>query len=229
MVDIKENINEIQARIRAAARAGARRPEDIKLMAVSKNHSPEEMLLASEFVPLFGENRIQEAQEKRGRWPSDNKTPWHLIGHLQRNKARKALEIFDAIESVDSQELARTLDRILAEDGRRGYPIFIEVNMSGEPSKNGVEPGAAENLLEAVLTCCPNLSVMGLMTIGPLTGGNASIRAAFAGLRMLRDKLRAAFGLPLDELSMGMSGDFPIAIEEGSTIVRVGTAIFGAR
>lgn len=229
MVDIRENIDEILERICSAARACARKPEDIKLMAVSKNHQLEELLLASEYVPLIGENRIQEAQGKRVGWPPDNKTPWHLIGHLQRNKARKALEIFDAIESVDSQGLARMLDRILTEVGRSGYPIFIEVNMSGELSKNGIGPSEAESLLEAILTYCPNLRVEGLMTIGPLTDDPASVRAAFTGLRVLRDRLRAASGLPLNELSMGMSGDFAAAIEEGSTIVRVGTAIFGPR
>lgn len=215
--------------IKEAALASARRPEEIKLMAVSKTRTLEEMLLASECVSLLGENRVQEAEAKRGGWPSANKTPWHLIGHLQKNKARKALELFDAIESVDSFELARMLDRILAESGRAGYAVFLEVNMSGEQSKNGVEPGQASYLLENILISCPNLSVKGLMTIGPLTDNVFAIRRAFAGLRMLRDGMRGAFGLPLPELSMGMSGDFVAAIEEGSTIVRVGTAIFGER
>lgn len=229
VADIGENIASITGMIKEAALASARRPEEIKLMAVSKTHTLEEMLLASECVSLLGENRVQEAEAKRGGWPAANKTPWHLIGHLQKNKARKALEIFDAIESVDSFELARMLDRILAESGRSGYTVFLEVNMSGEPSKNGVEPGQARQLLENILISCPNLSVKGLMTIGPLTDDVFAVRKAFAGLRMLRDGMRAAFGLSLPELSMGMSGDFVAAIEEGSTIVRVGTAIFGAR
>lgn len=227
--DIRENIARVAGEIKEAALASARRPEEIKLMAVSKTRTLEEMLLASESVGLLGENRVQEAAAKRGGWPPANKTPWHLIGHLQRNKARKALEIFDAIESVDSFELARMLDRILAESGRTGYTVFLEVNMSGEPSKNGVEPVQARQLLENILISCPNISVKGLMTIGPLTDDILAVRRAFAGLRTLRDSMRAAFGLPLPELSMGMSGDFAVAIEEGSTIVRVGTAIFGSR
>lgn len=229
VADISENIARVAGAIKDAALASARRPEEIKLMAVSKTRTLEEMLLASEHAGLLGENKAQEAAAKRAGWPAANKTPWHLIGHLQRNKARKALEIFDAIESVDSFELARMLDRILAESGRSCYTVFLEVNMSGESSKNGVEPGQARQLLENILISCPNISVEGLMTIGPLTDDKFAIRKAFAGLRALRDSMRSAFGLPLPELSMGMSGDFAAAIEEGSTIVRVGTAIFGAR
>lgn len=229
MVDIKKNIEDIVDKINEAARASSRSAKEIKLMAVSKTRTVEEMLLASECVRLLGENRVQEAQGKRLEWPADNKTAWHLIGHLQKNKARKALEIFDAIESVDSFELARMLDRILAENGRLRYPIFIEVNMSGEVSKNGVEPDLAQCMLENILTSCPNLKVEGLMTIGPLAADAKAIRKAFAGLRMLRDNMSSSLGVRLPELSMGMSGDFAAAIGEGSTIVRVGTAIFGTR
>lgn len=230
MVDsIKENAAKIRAGIDKAAKASSRAVEDIKLMAVTKTRSQEEMLRVCEFVDLLGENRVQEAVAKHDGWPGTERKPWHLIGRLQRNKARKALEIFAAIESVDSLDLARMLDRILAEDGRANYPVFLEVNMSGEISKSGVEPGKAETLLEGILTYCPNLDVRGLMTIGPLTDDISLVRGAFAGLRTLRDGMRRALGLPLPELSMGMSGDFLIAVEEGSTIVRVGTAIFGAR
>jgi len=229
MVDIKENIAKIQACIIEAARVSSRRPEDIKLMAVSKTRSVEEMSAAADFVDLFGENRIQEACLKRDKWDSDNDVPWHYIGRLQRNKARKALEIFDSIESVDSLDLARMLDRILVENGRTDYPVLLEINMSGEISKSGVEPSEAEHLLERILTYCPNLAVNGLMTIGPLTRDEMRIRTAFAGLRQLRERMRNTFELPLEELSMGMSGDFVLAIEEGSTIVRIGTAIFGSR
>lgn len=227
MVDIKDNIAEIRANISEAARVSSRRADEIKLMAVSKTRSAEEMLASADWVDLFGENRVQEAQAKRGEL-SDG-PPWHLIGHLQKNKARRALEIFDAIESVDSFELARTLDRILAESGRAAYSILLEVNMSGEISKSGVEPSEADRLLERILSNCPHLRIDGLMTIGPNTRDGLSVREAFAGLRGLRDAMRRSSGLPLDELSMGMSGDFPIAIEEGGTIVRIGTALFGAR
>lgn len=229
MTDIKGNIEEIVEKINGAARASSRGAGEIRLMAVSKTRTVEEMLLASKYVPLLGENRVQEAQGKCSKWPADNKTEWHLIGHLQKNKARKALEIFDAIESVDSFELARVLDRILAESASSRYPIFIEVNMSREASKNGVDPKQARSLLENILTSCPNLIVEGLMTIGPLTEDERAIRMAFAGLRTLRDNMQSNLGVKLPELSMGMSGDFAAAIEEGSTIVRVGTGIFGAR
>ncbi len=230
MVDfIKHNIEVIRERIASAARGSGRRPEDIKLMAVSKFHPLEMMLSASAFVDLLGENRIQEAIRKHQGWPEGNGTQWHLIGHLQRNKARKALEIFSVIETVDTLDLARVLDRILAETDTPSYPVYIEVNMSGELSKEGVEPSEAEYLLERILKYCPRISVEGLMTIGPNTDDTAAIRKSFEGLRIMRDALSRSFGLSLKELSMGMSGDYEIAIGEGSTIVRIGTAIFGPR
>lgn len=212
----------------AAARSG-RGPKDIRLMGVSKFHPLEMMAEASQFVDLLGENRVQEAEGKRAGWPAGNKTPWHLIGHLQRNKARKALSVFSAIESVDSLDLARALDRILAETKADPYVIYLEVNMSGEASKDGMQPGDAEQILDQIRQSCPRLLVDGLMTIGPNVDDPAAIRKSFANLRELREKLRSSSGLALPELSMGMSGDFETAIEEGSTIVRVGTAIFGPR
>lgn len=227
--DIRRNVYEIRDQIDEAAKAGGRSPHDIKLMGVSKYHPLEMMLEASPFVDLLGENKVQEAQMKRLGWPADNKTPLHLIGHLQRNKARKALEVFDLIESVDNLDLARVLDRILAESGASAYPIFIEVNTSGELTKNGIEPESAEQLAENIVKYCPGLSINGLMTIGPNTDDSPSVRAAFASLRRLAESIRRNVGLSIPELSMGMSGDFKIAIEEGSTIVRVGTAIFGKR
>lgn len=230
MVDmIRENIAAVQAQIEDAARASGRLAEEIKLMAVSKTRDIGEMLRASEFVDMLGENRVQEALEKRADWPRTNETPWHLIGHLQRNKARKALKIFNVIESIDSPGLAEILNRILAETGRSCYPVFLEINMSGEISKSGVEPGEAERLLEMIVVRCPNLRVEGLMTIGPMTDDEVAVRTCFAGLRQLRDRMKSSFGLPLSELSMGMSGDFLLAVAEGSTIVRVGTAVFGGR
>lgn len=229
MVDIKSNVEAIREKIASAAERSGRGAEEIKLMAVSKYHPLDMMIEASKFVDLLGENRVQEAVLKRGGWPSGNPVPWHLIGHLQRNKARRALETFDAIESVDSLDLARMLDRISAETNVTSYPVFIEVKMSDEPSKEGVDPSEAEYLLERVLEYCPRLSVEGLMTVGPNTEDTAAVRSAFARLREVRDALRAACGVPLKELSMGMSGDYETAVEEGSTIVRIGTAIFGPR
>lgn len=230
MVDfIEHNVRDVSEKITRIAKDCGRDRNEIKLMGVSKFHPLEMMIEASRWVDLLGENRVQEASEKRAGWSVGNKTPWHLIGHLQKNKARKALETFDLIESVDSFELAQTLDRILEKTGRESFPVFIEVNMSGETSKNGVAPASVPGFFENVLAQCPRLRVEGLMTLGPLTEDERSIRTAFSGLRDICVAMRAEFGLPLPELSMGMSGDFAIAIQEGSTIVRIGTAIFGPR
>ena len=230
MVDaIWENTAIIRERMAAAAKRSGRDVREVKLMGVSKFHPLEMMINAAPCVDLLGENRVQEAADKRVGWPRDNATPWHLIGHLQRNKARRALEIFDVIESVDSLDLARMLDRVLAETDSSGYKVFLEVNMSGEAAKDGMGPAESGKILDQIIMYCPRLSVEGLMTIGPLTDDETAVRRSFAGLRELRDELRASSGLALPELSMGMSGDFEMAIEEGSTIVRVGTAIFGPR
>ena len=229
MVDIKRNVEEIRSRMEAAAQRSGRNAGDVRLMGVSKFHPLEMMKEASAFVDLLGENRVQEAEGKRAGWPAENKTTWHLIGHLQRNKARKALAIFSVIESVDSLDLARMLDRILAETNAVPYVIYLEVNMSGEASKSGMAPTDAERILDQIRDYCPHLSVEGLMTIGPNVDDADSVRRSFVNLRELREKLRSSAGLALPELSMGMSGDFEAAIEEGSTIVRVGTAIFGPR
>jgi pyridoxal phosphate enzyme (YggS family) len=230
LVEIISRITDVRGKIEDAAQKAGRSAEEIKLMGVSKFHPVEMMIEAANFVDILGENRVQEAAAKRVQWQTrKSKTPWHLIGHLQRNKARKALEIFDLIESVDTLDLARVLDRILVETGVEKYPVFIEVNMSKEISKEGVEPEEAGRLLERIIQYCPHLSVEGLMTIGPNVEDEKAIRKAFTGLREMRETMRKTTGLALPELSMGMSNDFPIAIEEGSTIVRVGTAIFGPR
>ena len=230
MVDhIDQNIIDIREKIRSAAKRSGRDPSEIKLMGVTKTHPVEYILSAAPKLDIIGENRVQEASEKRSKCRSEISTPWHLIGHLQRNKARKALEIFDLIETVDSLDIARMLDRILAETDSSGFPVYLEINMSGELTKSGVAPQEAASLLERVMQYCPRLSVEGLMTIGPNTEEEREIRGAFEGLRLLRDGLASGSGLPLRELSMGMSGDYVIAVEEGSTIVRVGTGIFGKR
>lgn len=230
MVDfIERNIRGIYERISSAARKSGRDPSEIRLMAVSKTHAIESMISAASIVDIFGENRVQEAVAKKRDWPTEDRVPWHLIGHLQRNKARKALEIFDLIESLDSLDLARMLDRILAETEQSGFPVFIEVNMSGEPTKCGVAPQEAANLMDMVLNYCTRLSIEGIMTIGPNIADETMIRRTFEDARELRDTLRSTSGLPLPELSMGMSGDFEAAVEEGSTIVRIGSGIFGKR
>lgn len=223
---IDQNIISIREKIRSASKRSGRDSAEIKLMGVSKTYSLEYMLSAAAKLDILGENRVQEAVDKRQKWSSDERTPWHLIGHLQRNKARKALEVFDLIETVDSLELARMLDRILSETDKNDFPVFIEVNMSGEPAKKGAIPLETSSLLERVMQYCPRLSVKGLMTIGPNTNDRGEIRRAFEGLRLLRDDLRLNSGLSIKELSMGMSNDYEIAIEEGSTIIRVGRGIF---
>jgi len=229
LVSIEENVAKIREQIGLAAKMSGRTAAEIKLMGVSKFHPFEAMKEAASFVDLLGENRVQEAAQKRELWKSAPfKTAWHLIGQLQKNKARRALETFDLIESVDSFELAAVLNRICAET-ERIFPIFLEVNMSHEVSKSGVVEDSAEKLLNEILEHCRYLSVQGLMTIAPITDEEKAIRRAFSALREMKNRMCRETGLELPELSMGMSADFKYAIEEGSTIVRVGTAIFGER
>ena len=229
MVNIKENTDAVRAKIEEAAKKAGRCASEIKLMGVSKFHPFEAMREAAQYVDLLGENRVQEAASKRLLWkeaPFD--APWHLIGQLQKNKARRALETFDLIESVDSFELASLLNRILEETGRK-FPVYLEINMSHDENKSGAEAENAPEMLEKIMENCPRLSVEGLMTMAPLNGDEKAVRRAFSGLRTLAEELSTRSGLQLPVLSMGMSGDFEYAIEEGSTLVRVGTAIFGER
>ncbi len=229
MVNIKENVSIVRAAIEKAAAKACRRTAEIKLMGVSKFHPFDAMEEAAQFVDLLGENRVQEGMKKRKLWRENPfETPWHLIGQLQKNKARKALDTFDLIESVNSFELAETLNRILEETAKK-FPVYLEIDMSHDENKSGAKAEDAEKLLDSIMEHCPRLSVEGLMTMAPLDGDEKAIRTAFAGLRTLRDELKLKSGLSLPVLSMGMSGDFEYAIEEGSTLVRVGTAIFGAR
>lgn len=229
---IRENVSRTRERIAAAARRAGRAPDDITLVGVSKFQPLESLYAAVEGgINLLGESRVQEAEDKRKSWQKERGNPvWHLIGHLQRNKARKALSLFDCIESVDSMELAEALERILCETkGKSPFPIFVEVNTSGEPAKHGVHPDETLKLFDTILRLCPSLCVEGLMTIAPLEGDERAVRASFSQLREMGESLRKRTGLPLRHLSMGMSGDFEWAIEEGSTFVRVGTGIFGIR
>jgi pyridoxal phosphate enzyme (YggS family) len=175
-----------------------------------------------------GENRVQELAEKRALWPEGGSLQWRLIGHLQRNKARRALAVAGTVDSLDSPQLASALSRIAAEEDRK-IPVLIEVNTSGEASKHGVKPEEAAGFLEWTLENCPSLTPEGFMTIGPLGGDEREVRRAFALLRSIGGEARARTGLALPELSMGMSGDFAWAIGEGSTMVRIGSSIFGPR
>ncbi len=229
MVTIKDRLEALLYSIDQAARRSGRRGQEITLIAVTKTQPLERILevVRTGLVSHLGENRVQEALEKVSHWPADLPVTWHLIGHLQRNKARKALELFDRIQSVDSPRLAQTLETILGEQGR-SLPVLMELNSSGEAQKSGVVLDQASALADYILNRCPSLELQGVMTLGPL-GGEAETRRAFAAARETKERLSRETGLAMPVLSMGMSGDYPWAIEEGSTMVRVGTAIFGAR
>ena len=221
------NAEEIRIRIENAMnRAG--RNDKVYFAAVSKTRTVDEMKEAEKipFVDFFGENRVQEAESKRKVY-GQSRIPWRLIGHLQANKARKAAELFDTIDSIDSPELAERLSRIAGELGKI-IPVLIEVNTSGEASKSGVDPANFPKLLDAVISQ-ENLRLDGLMTVGPITDSEREIRNAFAALRTLSEGARTKTGLELPVLSMGMSGDFELAILEGSTLIRIGTLLFGPR
>lgn len=210
------------------AKEKAERNSRIYFVAVSKTRSIDEMKEAEKIscIDFFGENRVQEASEKKLSY-GQGRLPWRLIGHLQANKARKAVEIFDSIDSIDSMELAERIDRISGESNKI-MPVLIEVNTSGEESKSGVTPENFPSLLDKVIAL-KNLRLEGLMTVGPLTDNEREIRSAFANLRGLCEKARSVSGLALPVLSMGMSDDFELAILEGSTMVRIGTLLFGPR
>ena len=221
------NAEAIRERIDSAmSRAG--RKDKVYFAAVSKTRTVDEMREAENisWVDFFGENRVQEADAKRKSY-TDSRIPWRLIGHLQANKARKAVEIFDTVDSVDSPELAHRLSRIAGELGKI-LPVLIEVNTSGEDSKSGVSPENFPALADTVASQ-ENLRLDGLMTVGPITDDEREIRRAFAALRGLAENARSETGLALPILSMGMSGDFEAAILEGSTLIRIGTLLFGPR
>jgi len=223
---IAENFARVRAQIAEAAARCGRRAEEVTLIAVSKTHGPEEVREAvAAGQVLFGENRVQEARAKAPLLPGA--LQWHLIGHLQSNKVRQALGLFERIQSIDTVEMARDVNRVAGELGL--FPkVFLEVNVAGEGSKFGFQPEALWARMEELLAL-DRVTVDGLMTIPPYADEPEETRRYFAALRELRDRLSAEFGVALPELSMGMSGDFAVAIEEGATFVRVGTALFGER
>jgi hypothetical protein len=209
----------------ACARAG-RDPSGVTLVAVSKTVDAARLRDATEAgLDLFGENRVQEALTKVDHVPGAR---WHLVGPLQSNKARRALEAFDVIQTVDSIDLARRLDRLAGDLGRAAAPVLLQVNVDADPAKAGFEVGALAAALDA-LGSLERLEVRGLMTIGRQAERPDDARATFAGLRDLAERLRGAHPSLGTDLSMGMSDDFEVAVEEGATIVRVGRAIFGER
>ena len=220
MVDIRRNVEGVQAAIERACRRCGRDPREVLLIAVSKTVDLERIRLAVEAgVPALGENRVQEAKEKVA--TLGHPVPWHLIGSLQTNKARDAARIFDCIQSVDRLELAHELDR-RAQAAGRVVDGLLQVNLGEEPQKGGLPPAEVKAVLDQV-AALQGLRIRGLMAIPPLVPDAEAARPYFRRLRELRD------AVGLEHLSMGMSGDFEVAIDEGATMVRVGTAIFGPR
>jgi len=231
-MSIVENIAALQEKIAEAAKRSRRNPSEVALMAVTKMHPPEPIREAYDAgLRLFGENRVQEFAAKASALSNLPGAQWHMIGHLQTNKAAKAAELFSAVDSVDSLKLAEKLNTAAQAEGKILH-VLIEVNVGGEAAKSGVPPASPE--LENLLAAAPTLEALefrGLMTVPPYTENPEDSRPYFRQLRTLRDQIAARNlpGISMDILSMGMSHDFEVAIEEGSTCIRIGTAIFGER
>jgi len=226
MAKIQENLERVRERIAQAAAKAGRAVDEIELVAITKTHDAEKVREAIEGGhTLFGESRVQEARVKIPELPSNLR--WHFVGHLQKNKIRHALPLFELIHSVDSLALAQDMNRVAEEEG--SHPrVLLEVNMAGEGSKFGFQPDKLREQMETLLAL-NRLSILGLMTIPPLAPEAEASRKYFVQLRELGDRLQIEFHVDLTQLSMGMTNDFAIAVEEGATLVRVGTAIFGER
>lgn len=231
-MSVANNISVVRERIQTAARRGDRTASEVALMGVTKTHGAERIREAyAAGLRLFGENRVQEFASKAGALADLAGAEFHMIGHLQANKAAKAAELFSAVDSVDSVKVAEKLDAAAQALGKR-LAVLIEINVGGEAAKSGVAPDSRE--LEELLRAAPRLAALhfgGLMTVPPLIDDPQGARPFFRKLRELRDEIvaRKLPAVRMDVLSMGMSHDFEVAIEEGSTCVRVGTAIFGER
>src|SRR6516225_2132129 len=226
MNSIAENLERVREQIAQSAAKTGRTADDIELVAITKTHPPEKVREAVEAgQTLFGESRVQEARDKIPELPSNLR--WHFVGHLQKNKIRHALPLFELFHSVDSLALAQEMDRIAADEGMHPR-VLLEVNVAGEGSKFGFAPDKLREQMEALIAL-QRLSILGLMTIPPLAEEAEASRRYFVQLRELHDRLQTEFHVDLPQLSMGMTQDFLIAVEEGGTLVRVGTAIFGER
>ena len=225
-MDIVANLKTIQDKLTAACERAGRDPDSVTLMAVTKTHPPESVQAAAAAgIVYVGENKVQEAKAKIPQCPG--KLRWHFIGHLQSNKARDAVELFQMIQSVDSLSLAQEINKRCEQAGKH-MPILLEVNLAAEASKFGYSPGrllAEFNELNAL----PRLEIHGLMTVPPWKPVPEQVRPFFREARELKQRCEDLLGAPLPQLSMGMSGDFEVAIEEGATMVRIGTALFGER
>jgi len=221
---------DVRARLAAATQRSGRQPDQVSLIAISKTHPASVVQQAIELGATdLGENRVQEAEGKIAEIGRE-KVRWHLVGHLQANKSRRAVSLFDVIHSLDTVDLARRLDRLCVEEGRDSLPVLIQVDLGHEETKSGIDESEITHLVEN-LGPLTRVKLIGLMTLPPFFDDPEQSRPFFRRLRELRDELnrRGAFGDRTGELSMGMTHDFEVAIEEGATMVRVGTAIFGAR
>ncbi|HOW66412.1 MAG TPA: YggS family pyridoxal phosphate-dependent enzyme [Candidatus Paceibacterota bacterium] len=225
-MDFSENLAAIHRRISTACERARRLPASVILLAVSKSQRPEEVRdMAAAGQVLFGENRVQEARAKIAQCPS--RLHWHMIGHLQSNKCRDAVQLFEMIQSVDSLDLASEINR-RADLAAKTMPVLLEVNVAGESSKFGYPP---DKVLAEIgrINQLPRIEIHGLMTVAPYATDPEKVRPVFRRLRELKLRCEDLLGAPLPHLSMGMSGDFEVAIEEGATLVRIGSALFGPR
>ena len=230
-IEIGTRIEHVQQRIAQAAHRAGRDPETVTLLGASKTVDPQRIKMATvQGIHHLGENFVQEAKDKFERLPALRASAtWHMIGHLQSNKVRQALDLFDVIQTVDNIHLAQRIDRVAGELARQ-VPIYIEVNLGLEPAKTGVSPDQLLVLAEAVAHC-PHLRLEGLMAVPPYSESPEGTRPYFKGLRELRDTLNQhrLLDYEVKGLSMGMSYDFEVAVEEGATMLRLGTSIWGAR
>jgi pyridoxal phosphate enzyme (YggS family) len=225
-MDISSNINQVRQRVSAACQRSERLPSSVTLITVSKGHPAEVVRAAAELgLSVFGENRVQEARAKIGLCPS--RLLWHLIGHLQSNKCRDAVHFFSMIQSVDSLSLAQEINK-WAEKSAKTMPILIEVNVAGESSKFGYAPDKVLAELKEI-NALPKIELQGLMTVAPFAREPENTRPVFQRLRELKEQCENLLGAPLPHLSMGMSGDFDVAVEEGATMIRLGSAVLGPR
>jgi len=226
---IRENYERIVEEIEKVCLKVGRNPKEVKLLAATKTRTPDEIRGAYEAgVRLFGENRVQEAREKIPQLRNLKDASWHMIGHLQTNKVKYAVELFHCIETLDRKELVDELLKRMERKGVKSLDVLVEVKLSLEESKHGCPPEKVEELLSYTLQF-PQLNVLGFMTVPPYFEDPEKVRPYFIRLREIRDRMEEVFGKKFPELSMGMSHDFTVAVEEGATIVRIGTALFGPR
>jgi pyridoxal phosphate enzyme (YggS family) len=225
-MDLEANVKAVRQRIEDTCARAGRQPDSVTLVAVTKGQPPEVVCAgAAAGLTLFGENKVQEAKAKIPLCPG--RLRWHMVGHLQTNKCRDAVSLFEMVQSVDSLHLAEELNK-RADQAARTIPVLLEVNAVGEASKFGCRPDQLLADLDSI-NALPRLEIQGLMTVPPWTPDPEAVRPVFRQLRELKQRCEQVLGAPLPHLSMGMTGDFEVAIEEGATMVRIGTALFGPR